>query len=376
METDLPAEVRTSSGLYTALEWIESRHRLGIDLGAIDVYRGVDDRAKLAHFLRGRATIRSFLQGIKDSESDYRAALTSVELSPRGPAPRVASRLPDRDARFAAFGRFLGRGSVGEVIHPTSLRQLHICMHKESKNNVLLCGPAGTGKTTLVDQYAALTNGGSEILALDMPRLIAGTKYRGELEQRLLTIFDRAMRERITLFVDESHVLGTMGGSEGSINVLDLMKPYLVRPDFRVIGASTEGEITALLRDAAFRRRFSVVEVHEPDRAALTRLFESRVVDSGLLSSFASYEGLVLDTLDRVLPGQRYPDKLTDFFEFAEAVFRASNVDVPGIPLLEEPDVSAVLEEYVRLAAVPERLLGQVRKGDKNGDDDDQQDHC
>jgi ATP-dependent Clp protease ATP-binding subunit ClpC len=347
--------------VHEALELLESALHLGIDLDAIRPYAVVEDRAKLERFLRGQRTTGSVLRAIKSSDSDYRMAVEGLDLAEESPAGGSGA-VADRDQRFASFGRFLGRAPIADVLHPEAMRQLHVCLHKQTKNNVILCGPAGTGKTTLVDQYAGAMGGRISILALDLPRMIAGTKYRGELEAKLLEVFDRSVRDGITLFMDESHVLGSMGGVEGSIDVLDLMKPFLVRPEFRVIGATTTHEVVDLLRDPAFKRRFTVVEVAEPGSEAVRRMYDREVASRQRLLAYRPLREMVLDQLDRLLPDQCYPDKLNDFFEYAEAVSGAPDLEILGTARPERAGADVVLERYVRLARLPGRLLERERE--------------
>lgn len=259
----------------------------------------------------------------------------------RAPRDEEKSRVGKADAsRYSAFGHFLGE-PTDKQCDPDDVREIHLMLRKRTKNNVILCAPAGSGKTTLVETIAA-SDGEDSYFCLDLPRLIAGTKYRGELETKFMTIIHAARAERFVIFIDEIHSLVSMGNAEGSVGVLDLLKPHLTSPDFRVIGATTPRELPRLTSDPAFRRRFNFVQLSPLSREQLSRLAERFGTTSG--SSDLSHLPIprILDRLDADLPSEGYPEKLVDFLEYLEAL-RLS----PQLRFEDYPTWSAVFDRFI-----------------------------
>lgn len=155
-------------------------------------------------------------------------------------------------------------------------RVVHILLRR-SKNNPLLIGEPGVGKTAIVEGLAQriiaknVPDGlaGKRILSLDLASLLSETKYRGELETRVKAMIMALERDKQTiLFIDETHLLGQMGSAEGSLNVADLIKPALARGELNIIGATTWKEYETYLRpNAPLDRRFQPVLVDEPGEA-------------------------------------------------------------------------------------------------------------
>jgi ATP-dependent Clp protease ATP-binding subunit ClpC len=170
-------------------------------------------------------------------------------------------------ARAGAFKDITGRDDETE-------RVIHIVMRK-SKNNPLLLGQPGVGKTAIAELLAhKIAHGdvpeglkGKTVLALDLTSLVSETKYRGEMESKLkrLTESLEAMLGSVILFIDEIHMLEQIGGAEGSLNISDVLKPALARGEVQVIGATTWSEYEQFIKpDQALDRRFQPVLVDEP----------------------------------------------------------------------------------------------------------------
>lgn len=146
---------------------------------------------------------------------------------------------------------------------------------RKDKNNPLLIGPAGVGKTALVEELARLINKkqvpkvlqNKKIIALEMGSLVAGTKYRGEFEERLTKIIKELEKNsEYILFIDEIHSMVNAGGAEGAINAADILKPYLARGVIKCIGATTTYEYNKFIaNDKALARRFEIINVLEPN---------------------------------------------------------------------------------------------------------------
>ena len=163
--------------------------------------------------------------------------------------------------------KIVGRDNEIEIIIETLLRK--------KKNNPLLVGAAGVGKTAIVEELTRkiireevpdeLLN--KKIVMLEMGALVAGTKYRGEFEEKLTKIIKEVMNEKdIILFIDEIHSMVNAGGAEGAINASDILKPYLARGDIKCIGATTTLEYNKFIaKDKALERRFEYILIEEPD---------------------------------------------------------------------------------------------------------------
>lgn len=160
----------------------------------------------------------------------------------------------------------VGREKEIDLITETLLRK--------NKNNPLLIGDAGVGKSAIVEELArrikkgdvpnALTN--KKIISIEMSSLVAGTKYRGEFEEKLNKIIKEVENNpEIILFIDEIHTLSNAGGAEGAINASDILKPYLARGKIKVIGATTTNEYNKFIaKDKALSRRFDLIKINEP----------------------------------------------------------------------------------------------------------------
>lgn len=147
---------------------------------------------------------------------------------------------------------------------------------RKKKNNPLLIGKAGVGKTAIVEELTRrikknqvpeeLLN--QEIVMLEMGSLVAGTKYRGEFEERLTKVIKEVIQNKnIIIFIDEIHSMVNAGGAEGAINASDILKPYLARGELRVIGATTTEEYYKYIeKDKALERRFELIKIEEPNQ--------------------------------------------------------------------------------------------------------------
>lgn len=160
----------------------------------------------------------------------------------------------------------VGREKEIDLITETLLRK--------NKNNPLLIGDAGVGKSAIVEEIARRIKKGDvpnalknkKIISIEMSSLVAGTKYRGEFEEKLNKIIKEVENNpEIILFIDEIHTLSNAGGAEGAINASDILKPYLARGKIKVIGATTTNEYNKFIaKDKALSRRFDLIKINEP----------------------------------------------------------------------------------------------------------------
>lgn len=206
---------------------------------------------------------------------------------------------------------------------------------RKTKNNPALVGKPGVGKTALAEKLALEIARGrapeplrdKRVVALYMSSLVAGTKYRGEFEERLRDILEEVIHAgNVILFVDEMHTIVGAGSAEGAVDAANILKPALGRGEIQLIGATTEQEYRKYIeKDAALSRRFSRVEVPEPTEAETLHILR------GLRRDFERFHGVTygVDTLEaavrlsgRYFPERCWPDKAVDLMDEAAAMVR------------------------------------------------------
>ncbi len=209
-------------------------------------------------------------------------------------------------------------------------------LSRKNKNNPILIGEPGVGKTALVEGLAKRINDGKvpewlqekRVLGLDVGNLIAGSVFRGEFEQRIKAILEEVMEQKnVILFIDELHTaIGAGGGGAHSgPDLSNILKPALARGEISVIGATTEEEFrTVIKKDKAFERRFQPIRLEEPDHK------QTAMIVNGVKSIYenfhnASFPDELVNTLvslsDRFVPERRFPDKAIDILD--ETLVRA-----------------------------------------------------
>lgn len=236
------------------------------------------------------------------------------------------------------------KGEIDIVIgREKEIDRLIQILSRRTKNNAVLIGPPGVGKTAVVEGLAnriALGNVpssimGKRILSLNLPDLIAGTKYRGEFEKRLKLLIDQiiAAQRNIILFIDELHILAESSGTEGAINPADILKPALARGELQAIGATTQEEYEKHLKtDMTLERRFQPVVVFEPKAEycyqimkGLRKLYEDHhrveIEDQALESACLLSDKYVKDRF--------LPDKAIDLIDETAARLRLAIVSTP-----------------------------------------------
>jgi ATP-dependent Clp protease ATP-binding subunit ClpC len=228
-------------------------------------------------------------------------------------------------ARTGAFKDITGREEETD-------RVIHIVMRK-AKNNPLLLGQPGVGKTAIAELLAHKIAHGDvpeglkekTVLSLDLTSLVSETKYRGEMEGKLkrLTQSLEAMQGKVILFIDEIHMLEQIGGAEGSLNISDVLKPALARGEMQVIGATTWSEYEEFIKpDQALDRRFQPVLVDEPTRVeALAILKHIRPSYEEFHKVKIADEALrvAVELSDKKIEHRYLPDKAIDLIDEASA---------------------------------------------------------
>lgn len=267
-----------------------------------------------------------------------------------------------------AFGRDLTQmareGSLDPVIgRESELERVIQILCRRNKNNPVLLGDAGVGKTAVVEGLAQAMASGNvpesmrnrKVVTLDMALMIAGTKYRGQFEERIKAVMDEIRRAgNIILFIDELHTIVGAGSAEGTMDASNIIKPALSRGELQCVGATTLDEYRKYIeKDAALERRFQTVRVEAPS------LEHTIAILHGLRSRYEDHHGVkyaeqALDAAarlsDRYLTGRHLPDKAIDILD--EAGARAQILASTRSPDLREQEA-----EIERLCAEKEKAI-------------------
>ena len=249
---------------------------------------------------------------------------------------------------------------------------------RRTKNNPCLVGDPGVGKTAIVEGLAQkIVDGtvpavlkGKRLLSLDLTRVIAGTKYRGEFEERMKRIVTEATEDpAVILFIDEIHTMIGAGGSEGAMDASNILKPALARGDFQLIGATTSEEYTKYFeKDAALVRRFQPVRIEEPT------LSESVTILKGLKHRFEDYHKVliadeVLESIvtlsDRYISDRFLPDKAIDLLDEACAKKRMSLLKVPDRFQEEKKQIDHLVDEIEKYISEGDMNSAREKKEEK-----------
>jgi len=220
----------------------------------------------------------------------------------------------------------------------TEINNLIEVLLRKKKSNPLLIGPAGVGKTAIVEELARRIKNKEVpsiledkiIVDLPMGDLVSGTKYRGEFEERLTKIIKEVIKNKnIILFIDEVHTMVNAGGAEGAINASDILKPYLARGDIHVIGATTIKEYEKFIaKDKALERRFELIQVKEPN------LEETKEILQGIKKSYEYHHGInisnkniedICELSNKYLYSKKNPDKTIDLLDSICAYVKRKN---------------------------------------------------
>jgi ATP-dependent Clp protease ATP-binding subunit ClpC len=303
------------------------------------------------------------------------------QAPPQGEDGAPRSDTPNLDG----FGRDLTADAAAGRIDPVIGRELEIeqtieILARRRKNNAVLIGEAGVGKTAIVEGLARrlaqadvpATLQGARLVALDLAAMVAGSQYRGQFEQRLKGVLDEvaAAEGRVLVFVDELHTVLGAGGAEGAMDAASMLKPMLARGELRMIGATTLAEFRKIERDGALARRFSPVSVEEPsvdDTVAILRGLRDAYQDHHAASITDAALVAAARLSDRYVTEYQLPDKAIDLMDQAAARVRlrsgAAGQDTSALEAqlaeLEEAKRAAVADEAYERAG---ELKGRIEK--------------
>ena len=328
-----------------------------------------------------RDEVIEFLGG-PTSEDEVEDELSGADED--SPAPRGKSKTPALDA----FGRDLTEAASKDELDPVIGRANEIervvqVLSRRTKNNPVLLGEPGVGKTAIVEGLAqSIITGqvpeilrGRRIVVLDLAGMVAGTKYRGQFEERIKAVMAEVKRAKnVILFIDELHTLVGAGGAEGAIDASNVLKPALSRGEIQIIGATTLDEYRKHVeKDGALERRFQSVMVDPPTRDDTVAILQ------GLKSRYEEHHHIVytdealeaaVDFSIKYITNRFLPDKAIDVIDEAGARLRLRTMTPPPdlaeldaeISALEKSKEAAVADQDFELAARKRDDAYQLRR--------------
>ena len=384
----LEEEVRRLSGSGSAvclpLHGLTPHCRQAVELAATEClragFRRVDTEHLLLGLLRlGECAAARVLAATGQLGGLYTDTLRTLGVTPTGPLPWTEPARPRPEREHTERGekklleqfskdltRLAAAGSLDPVIgRDSELRRVVQILSRRQKNNPALIGEPGVGKTAIAEGLARRIAAGQvpdclrgkRLLSLDLSATVAGTKYRGEFEERVKNILAEVRRAGdIILFLDELHTIVGAGSAEGAIDAANILKPALSRGEIQVIGATTLAEYRKYIeKDAALERRFQPVLVEEPSRETALAILK------GLRSRYEEHHKLAISdqALEaavalscRYLPDRFLPDKAVDLIDEAAARVRTGALETPpALRGLEERACQAALarEDAIRV---------------------------
>lgn len=308
----------------------------------------------------------ALLKGIRvDVEAIYKA-LRDVRGSHRVHDQKAESRYKSLERFSVDLTDLARRGKLDPVIgRDDEIQRVMQTLIRRTKNNPVLIGGAGVGKTAIVEGLAQkIVDGGApdelegrRMLALDIGGMVAGSKFRGEFEERLKGVMDeiREAHGEVILFIDELHTVVGAGAAEGAIDASNMMKPALARGELQTIGATTEPEYRRYIeKDAALERRFQPILVEEPNEEAAIEMVRA------LRPKYERHHKVAYsdDAVEAAVKlGRRYiterllPDKAVDLIDEAGSKLRIEAHDLPGGLKQKDKRIRELLDEEASLAS-------------------------
>lgn len=321
--------------------------------------------------------------------ADFNGLIAKVQARLSGPAgakEKPAKREPQDDKAPAQgkilekFGRDLTKAARDGLLPPVigrrkEMLQVIQTLARKTKSNPVLVGEAGVGKTAIVEGIAqriaagkdTQVLGGKRIVEINMGALVAGTKWRGEFEERIKGLVDEAKADpSLILFIDEIHTMIGAGSRIGGQDAANMMKPALARGEIKCIGATTTDEYRKYIeKDPALERRFDKVDVPEPSREEAVQILE------GLRNRFEQHHGVkiaddaissAVDLSMRFDTGHRLPDKAIDLLDLACVQLFVPELSMEGgaakgaLGVVTSKHIAAVLADKVN---VPEEIVAE-----------------
>ena len=291
----------------------------------------------------------------KAETGTQRDAVSTISQQKKEPRRRTMLDSYARDLTQAAKD-----GELGPLIgRESELSAMIQVLGKKTKNNPLLLGEPGVGKSALAEGLAQRIASGdvpgmlkdARVYSLDLAQLVAGSKYRGEFEERMKNVISEIIKDGdVILFIDEMHTLIGSGGSEGSLDAANILKPALARGKVRVIGATTYKEYRKYIeKDAALTRRFQRIDIDEPDNDCTLKILD------GLRSGFESFHHVKISDSalkSAVAFSARYvterfmPDKAIDLIDETASMVKLKAPQDENPVTISENDVAHVVSQW------------------------------
>ena len=306
----------------------------------------------------------------------------SEKQSPtQGDTPEGKSKTP----ALKAFGRDLTKSARDGDLDPVIGRESEIerviqILCRRTKNNPVLIGEAGVGKTAIAEGLAQEIASGNvpevlrdkRVITLDLALMVAGTKYRGQFEERIKAVMDEIRKvKNVILFIDELHTIVGAGSAEGAMDASNIIKPALSRSEMQCIGATTLNEYRKYIeKDAALERRFQQVKVDEPSQEDAIKILEGlrgkyEAHHKAHFTSAAIVASVKLTS--RYLTGRYLPDKAIDVLDEAGSRARISQMTRP--PAIKQLEVDIEVINKDKLTAIAEQdfeKAAAMRDAEKN----------
>ena len=298
----------------------------------------------LLALLNTNSTASRILKDAGCTEKDLRAAIQELRKGQKVQSQSADDNYQSLDKYAKNLVDMARNGKLDPVIgRDDEIRRVLQILSRRTKNNPILIGEPGTGKTAIVEGLAQRIMRGDvpenlkdkQLYSLDMGALVAGAKYKGEFEERLKSVINEVTKSdgRIVLFIDEIHTLVGAGGGEGAMDAANILKPALARGELRSIGATTLNEYQKYFeKDKALERRFQTVMVDEPDELSAISILR------GLKERYENHHKVRIQDdacIAAVKLSERYiserflPDKAIDLMDEAAAKLRMERDSVP-----------------------------------------------
>jgi len=279
---------------------------------------------------------------------------------PRKPAPgAVKSKTPVLDNFGRDITKFAEQGTLDPIVgREEEIERVSQILSRRKKNNPILIGEPGVGKTAIVEGLAlrivqrkvSRVLFDKRVISLDLAALVAGTKYRGQFEERMKAIMSELEKNRdVILFIDEIHTIVGAGGASGSLDASNIFKPALARGDLQCIGASTLDEYRMYIeKDGALDRRFQKVLVEPPS------VEETITILNNIKSKYEDFHNVIYDAeaieacvklSDRYMTDRLLPDKAIDVLDESGARVHLKNINVPQNILDLEKKIEDIKQE-------------------------------
>ncbi len=307
-------------------------------------------------------------------------ALLEVRGSARVTDPRAESKYKALAKYSIDLTQLAKDGRLDPVVgRDVEVRRVMQTLTRRTKNNPVLIGDAGVGKTAVVEGLAQrIVSGdvpemlrGRRVLALEMGSLVAGAKFRGEFEERLKAVMDEICQAagEIVLFIDEIHTVVGAGAGDGALDASNMMKPALARGEMQTIGATTPDEYRKYIeKDAALERRFSPIWVEEPEPAVAVEMLKT------LRPRYESHHGIKIEEgaieaavrlSARYVSDRFLPDKAVDLIDEAAAKIRIQNDAMPTDLTQLERRIQTATEEEEAASELGNYELAAQKKSDR-----------